>query len=128
MPVVMIYGLCGKTKSIPNFREQLKKVISTISALELDPKGITVLTLGQKVPDNDEDIIVEVKGLFANAKRTVEVQNLLARQIRETITSFVNNREPPFSKAAPLIKVFIYTFDPAHQGFASNAPPKQLVH
>lgn len=111
MPILKVWCLPKKGKHNLNLLSN-DIVDSVLKIRELGLKrgnAITVL-FPADLRENTfaNEIIVEVSGLFVGSKRTIQVKQSLAKSVGETL-----------KKHYPQVKVecFVYTFDPALQGF-----------
>lgn len=115
MPIVSVMGTSSREdKSFyEKIESSMKSTVASIKELKLKRKQVSVRFPKDNLEDrDDQEIIVEVEGLFQLPERTDEVREKLAKRIvAETAELFPE---------ATLIECIVIPFDPA-QGFASFA-------
>ena len=110
MPVITIKG--GPSK-IPNnklvlIREDLAHVVTSFRRLNLKRKDISFFFPLDRQIDLDNELIIEVSGLFTKPERTQEVKDGLAKNLALCLKGF-------FPKAK--VECFVRSFDPQEEGF-----------
>lgn len=121
MVVVKVYGIPFRVSScrIAPFCENIRKAVVGYRALKLTVKEVVVFSLADQVPDDvgkDEEIIIEVEGLFIKPV-TKRVLQYLARKLVKT--SIYNL--PILSMTPRVIGCFVRSSDPS-QGYFQTRP------
>lgn len=120
MPAVYIHGLRSDEVTIRAFRNELPTIIAGEKEFGLAARDINVYILPEYAPPDCPNITVEVRGL--TAETSLDAQNALAKTVLDAIRAFLHRPEY-LQHASPVdrVEVFVVTFDPEEQGYASSA-------
>ena len=113
MPIITVW--CLKPKEQKRFQKLCRKIVKavvSVSELELEEKDITVLFPKDHMKKGlEEEIIIDVSGLFEKPDRTPEVCQTLAKKLGQTVAEMF-----PKSK----IECLVHTFNPANGFWTSE--------
>ena len=120
MPVVIVYGMPNGTPELEKLIEGIKHEVASVAELEIDESQVFVFFPSDLAQTGlGEEIIVFVKGLFEKPERTPEVRQKLAVQIRDNVKGFTELYLTGICAAICAVKVFVESFTPDTNRFAS---------